>query len=84
MSGMSIVMATYNGERYLGEQLASLAAQEVSPDELIVADDRSEDETLSIVESFARTAPFPVVIRRQRTAVGLRGELPPREPRCQR
>jgi glycosyltransferase involved in cell wall biosynthesis len=56
----SIAMCTYDGARYLGEQLASIAAQTRPPDELVVCDDRSRDETTTIVRRFAQSAPFPV------------------------
>ncbi|WP_230482111.1 glycosyltransferase [Sphingomonas sp. Leaf21] len=57
-------MATYNGERYIGEQLRSIAMQRLLPSELVVCDDQSTDSTLEIVEDFARTAPFPVRVYR--------------------
>lgn len=66
----SIAMCTYNGERFLQEQLDSLAAQTVTPGELIVRDDGSTDATLAILEAFQRTAPFPVHIRRNETNLG--------------
>ncbi len=53
-------MCTYNGARYVHEQLESFAAQTVIPDEVVVCDDRSTDRTAEIVESFGRRAPFPV------------------------
>lgn len=56
----SVAMCTYNGARYLPEQLASIAAQTRPPDELIVCDDRSGDDTAEVVEAFAAAAPFPV------------------------
>ena len=59
---ISVALCTYNGERFLEEQLASLEAQERRPDELVVCDDRSTDNTVSLLESFARTASFPVRI----------------------
>jgi glycosyltransferase involved in cell wall biosynthesis len=59
---ISVALCTYNGTRFLEEQLASLAAQERLPDELVVCDDRSTDNTVDLLESFARTAPFPVRI----------------------
>lgn len=61
---VSVVMATYNGARWLPEQLRSLAAQTVLPAELIVSDDGSDDGTLDFVAQFAQEAPFPVVVRR--------------------
>lgn len=62
LNGFSIVMATYNGERFLPEQLASLVRQTVVPSELIVVDDGSTDNTLRVVRQFAEQAPFPVRI----------------------
>jgi glycosyltransferase involved in cell wall biosynthesis len=58
----AIVLATYNGARFLSEQLESFLAQERMPDELLVSDDASTDETLSIVDGFARRAPFQVKV----------------------
>lgn len=57
---VSVVLATYNGERFLGEQLESLSAQNRLPDELIVVDDASTDLTPEILHGFARSARFPV------------------------
>jgi hypothetical protein len=57
---ISIAMCTYNGERFLEEQLNSLVRQERLPDELVVCDDGSRDATVSILEAFAARSPFPV------------------------
>lgn len=61
---ISIALATYDGARYLPEQLASLARQTLLPHELVVGDDGSTDGTLAILEEFARDAPFPVRVHR--------------------
>lgn len=61
-SGISIALATYNGAKYLQEQLGSYLTQTLLPDELVVSDDGSTDDTLKIVEEFAKSAPFEVVI----------------------
>ena len=53
-------MCTYNGARFLREQLDSIAAQTTPPIELVVCDDRSTDETVAIVQAFTVDAPFPV------------------------
>jgi glycosyltransferase involved in cell wall biosynthesis len=53
-------MATYNGETFLPEMLESLARQTRLPDELVVRDDASSDDTVRVVEEFAGRAPFPV------------------------
>jgi glycosyltransferase involved in cell wall biosynthesis len=57
---LSIAMATYNGERYIADQLASFATQSRRPDELVVCDDASTDATAEIVRRFSASAPFAV------------------------
>lgn len=59
---ISIAMATYNGAKYLKEQLDSFVVQTLLPDELVVCDDGSKDETVEILQSFAELAPFDVHI----------------------
>lgn len=49
---ISICIATYNGARYIGEQLASILKQLSAEDEVVVSDDGSTDGTLDIVRSF--------------------------------
>ena len=49
---ISIAIATYNGERFLREQLDSLYQQTRVPDEIIVCDDCSTDNTVSILEEY--------------------------------
>lgn len=56
----SIAMTTYNGERYLLEQLESFACQTQLPDELIVCDDGSTDATVDIIRQFSVSATFSV------------------------
>lgn len=57
---ISIALCTYNGEKFLNEQLESFERQTLPPGELIVCDDRSTDRTASILEDFARRASFLV------------------------
>jgi glycosyltransferase involved in cell wall biosynthesis len=59
---MSIAMCTFNGARYLREQLSSIAAQSTLPDELVVCDDGSTDDTLETLSTFATRVPFDVRI----------------------
>lgn len=49
---ISICIATYNGARYIAEQLASILKQLSAEDEVVVSDDGSTDGTLDIVRSF--------------------------------
>lgn len=63
MSGIrkvSIAMAVYNGEHFIGRQLDSFVRQTRLPDDLVVSDNASSDSTVRIVRDFAAYAPFPV------------------------
>lgn len=48
----SICVATYNGERFIEQQLRSILEQIAPEDEVIVSDDGSTDQTLSIIKAF--------------------------------
>lgn len=48
---ISVCIATYNGARYIAEQLASILKQLSAEDEVVVSDDGSTDGTLDIVRS---------------------------------
>lgn len=50
---VTIVLATYNGERFLPEQLESLTAQSRRPDRLVLRDDGSTDRSVEIVQAWA-------------------------------
>lgn len=66
----SIALCTYNGARFLNEQLKSFAEQSRLPDELVVSDDCSTDETVLLLEAFAASAPFPIHIVRNPKNLG--------------
>lgn len=51
---ISVAMTSYNGEKYILEQLESIRTQTRMPDEVIILDDRSSDNTVPLVESFIR------------------------------
>ena len=72
MSGpsISVAMATYNGGRFLREQLESLVAQHRPPIEVQIGDDGSTDDTAAIVAEFAARAPFPVHFHRNEEQLG--------------
>jgi glycosyltransferase involved in cell wall biosynthesis len=49
---VSVCIATYNGGKYIKKQLENILPQLSNKDEIIISDDGSEDNTLSIVKSF--------------------------------
>jgi glycosyltransferase involved in cell wall biosynthesis len=63
-------MATCEGERFIDEQLDSIAAQSRRPDELIVCDDASEDSTFERIQEFGQKAGFEVRALRNPSRLG--------------
>lgn len=49
---ISVCIATYNGEKYIKEQLDSILCQLSIVDEVIVSDDNSSDSTLDIIQNY--------------------------------
>lgn len=48
---ISVCIATFNGEKYIREQIRSIASQISLSDEIIVSDDGSTDKTMSIIKN---------------------------------
>lgn len=67
MPKVCIVLATYNGEKYLPQMLDSLIAQTKAPDEIIVLDDGSRDSTLSILREYEKKLPLQITALPQNT-----------------
>ncbi|HEY1577925.1 MAG TPA: glycosyltransferase family 2 protein [Terracidiphilus sp.] len=67
---ISIAMCTFNGGRYLEQQLESIGAQTRLPCELIVCDDHSTDDTIALLKRFQANASFPVRIVQNALRVG--------------
>lgn len=51
-------MSTYNGEKYLKEQLDSLVKQDLLPTKIIIRDDGSNDDTVNLLEDYASKYSF--------------------------
>ena len=70
MQRISVAMCTYNGERYVREQLQSIAAQTLHPAEMVICDDGSTDRTLALIAEFVPTVDFDVKIVRNKVNLG--------------
>jgi glycosyltransferase involved in cell wall biosynthesis len=67
-------LCTYNGAVYLEEQLLSILGQSLRPDEIVVSDDGSTDETLAVLERVAvtwRADGIDIVVLRNASALGV-------------
>lgn len=78
-----MALCTWNGSRHLPEFLGSLAAQRRVPDEIVVGDDGSGDDTLAILVRFARHSTVPVRIHRNPSTVGVTANFSATIARCQ-
>ena len=67
---VSVVISTYNGAAFIGETLSSIFAQTHLPDEVLIVDDCSTDQTESVVSSFARESPIPIRFERLQQNTG--------------
>ncbi|MCK8490553.1 glycosyltransferase family 2 protein [Spirosoma sp. RP8] len=79
---ISVALCTYNGALYLAEQLQSIADQTQLPDELVICDDGSVDQTLTIARSFAINAPFAVHIHQNAATLGVTRNFEQALTRC--
>ena len=59
---ISVCMASYNGEKYIREQIDSILKQLSVEDELVISDDGSTDETLEILRAFSEESGHSVVV----------------------
>ena len=67
MAVLSVVMPNFNHGHLIGHALDALAAQERPPDEIVVIDDGSSDESIAVLESYRQKLPQLIVLRNERT-----------------
>lgn len=67
---ISVIMASFNGERYIREQLDSIWNQSIKPDEIIIGDDGSEDGTIREIERFQVETGAPVHLLENEERIG--------------
>jgi hypothetical protein len=66
-----VLLATYNGERFLREQIDSVLAQDYPAVEILARDDGSTDGTVAILEEYALREPARVRLLRDGQSTGL-------------
>lgn len=72
---ISVALCTYNGAKFIMEQLVSIAAQTQLPAEMVICDDGSVDATVAKIKYFASNAPFPVHLHVNPINLGIRGNF---------
>ncbi len=68
----SVALCTYNGSKYILEQLESILHQTKPVDEIVVCDDGSTDNTLEIIEGYQRACDFDIRVYRNERNLGVR------------
>lgn len=56
----SVAIASYNGAAFIGPQIDSILAQSELPNEIVVTDDQSSDDTLGVLAAYAERSPVPI------------------------
>ncbi len=62
---VSVIIPVHNGEKYIERALRSIERQTRRPEEVVIVDDGSEDETLLRIEKIARDTPLRIICERQ-------------------
>ena len=68
-------MATYNGADYIEAQLQGFVDQTRQPDEVMITDDRSSDNTVALIKQFAEHAPFKIEVSVNERNLGYAGNF---------
>lgn len=71
MSKVSIAMCTYNGERFIKEQINSLLNQTHKPNEIVICDDNSSDNTISIINEIAKDTNIDIKVHINKPNIGV-------------
>lgn len=57
----SVIISTYNRPHYLSKVLDGFLHQTLPPDEIIIADDGSKDDTKELIEEYKRKSKIPII-----------------------
>jgi glycosyltransferase involved in cell wall biosynthesis len=68
---ISVALCTYNGEKYIKEQIISILKQSKRVDEIIISDDNSSDTTLKIVNDLLSDCDIAHKICTHETNIGV-------------
>lgn len=69
------MIASYNGSKFILEQINSLLNQTLIPNEIIICDDNSTDDTVGIARRIAEQANIPILVSTNRLQLGYRANF---------
>ncbi len=67
---VSVVMPAFNAERFIGEQIESILAQDYQDYELLIGDDQSEDDTMRVVRGFSESPRLRILENEEHLGAG--------------
>lgn len=67
---ISVVIASYNFEKYIGVCIESVLAQTLQPNEIIISDDCSQDNSWAVIEKFSHQYPELIKAIRHEKNIG--------------
>ena len=70
MKTVGTVIATYNGEKFLNEQLKSILEQTQRPQQIVIVDDYSQDNTRKIIDKYVKKFPNLVTFIQNERNIG--------------
>ena len=79
---ISVALCTWNGEKYLTEQLESVFAQTYRVQEIVICDDQSTDNTISIILHFEKQFPGIIHLVQNKKALQARKNFEQAITRC--
>lgn len=80
---LSVAICTYNGAKFIREQITSILGQSMPVDEIVVCDDCSTDDTLEIVEAMKKNSNVPFRVFRNEKNIGFKDNFFNAIERCQ-
>ena len=72
---IAIIMGTYNGEKYIKEQIASILTQDYTDWKLFIFDDGSKDNTEKVVNEYVKDYPDKISFRKNKINFGAAGNF---------
>lgn len=68
---ISVALCTYNGSKYISEQLISILNQSMKPAEIVLCDDNSTDNTVQIASAVLKQYEVPFRIEKNTSNIGV-------------
>ncbi len=66
---LSVILTTFNGAAFIEKQIGSILKQDTPPDEIIICDDHSTDETVSLLNALLHDGPIKLFINDKQLGV---------------